>query len=127
MEKILELAGLYPEGESERGFRFECRGDRIGVGACGERLRPYGGRTAWSHYLERVGTVENLALCFPVARTSPKATPVRDVLPAQFIADWDCLGSASPCGLPVGRLSPASPPVRRSTRVLVTKRKSPPT
>ncbi len=84
MENILELAGLYPEGESERGFRLECGGGRIGVGTCGERLRFYGGPAAWSHYLERVGMVEDRAGCFPVERTSPKATPVRD-LPHAFM------------------------------------------
>jgi hypothetical protein len=38
MERILELVGLHPEGESESGFRWECRGGRIGVEACGHRL-----------------------------------------------------------------------------------------
>jgi hypothetical protein len=30
MEKILELAGFHLEVESERGFRWECCGGRIG-------------------------------------------------------------------------------------------------
>jgi hypothetical protein len=37
MERIWELAGLHPEGESESGFLFEC-GGRIGGEACGHRL-----------------------------------------------------------------------------------------
>jgi hypothetical protein len=31
MERILELAGLHLEGESESGFRFECCGDDNGI------------------------------------------------------------------------------------------------
>jgi hypothetical protein len=38
MERILELAGLHLEGESECGFRWECRGGRIGVEAYGHQL-----------------------------------------------------------------------------------------
>lgn len=46
----------------------------------GDRLTPYGGLAAWSHYLERLGVVEDLADRFPSKRSSPNATPVRDVL-----------------------------------------------
>jgi hypothetical protein len=60
MESILALAGLHPEGERETGFRLECGGGRIGVEACGDRLTPDGGIAARSHYLERVGMVEEL-------------------------------------------------------------------
>jgi hypothetical protein len=38
MERILELAGLHLEGESESGFQLECGGGHIGVEACGHRL-----------------------------------------------------------------------------------------
>lgn len=76
----MELIGVHPEGESKEGFRFECRGGRLGVEACADRLTPYGGLAAWSHYLERIGIVEDLAKRCPVKRTSPNATPVRDVL-----------------------------------------------
>jgi hypothetical protein len=48
--------------------------------ACADRLTPYGGLAAWSHYLERVGIVTDLARRFPVERTSPNATPVGDIL-----------------------------------------------
>jgi hypothetical protein len=74
MESILELAGLHPDGESERGFRLERGGGRIGVEAGGDRLTPDGGIAAWSHYLE-VGIVEDLAKRFPAGRTRPNATP----------------------------------------------------
>jgi hypothetical protein len=71
----LALAGLHPEGESETGFRLECGGGRIGVEACGDRLTPDGGIAARSHYLERVGIVEDLTKRFPAERTRPKSTP----------------------------------------------------
>jgi hypothetical protein len=77
MESILALAGLHPEGESERGFRLECGGGRLGVEACGDRLTPDGGIAAWSHYLERVGMVEDLTKRFPAGRTRPNSTPFR--------------------------------------------------
>ena len=80
MSTIRELMEVHPEGESREGFRFECGGGRIGVEACSDRLTPYGGLAAWSYYLERIGIVEDLARRCPVKRTSPNATPVRDVL-----------------------------------------------
>ena len=52
----------------------------MGVEACGDRLTPYGGLAAWSHYLEHIGIVEDLARRCPLTRTSPNATPVRDIL-----------------------------------------------
>ena len=76
----MDLMEFHPEGESSEGIRFECGGGRIGVEACLDRLTPYGGLAAWSHYLERIGIVEDLARRCPVKRTSPNATPVRDVL-----------------------------------------------
>ena len=54
----------------------------MGVKATNDRLTPYGGAAAWSHYLEKVGIVADLAQRFPLARTSPNATPVADVLQA---------------------------------------------
>ena len=80
MSAIMDLAGVHPEGESDEGFRFECGGGRIGVEASADRLTPYGGLAAWSHYLERIGIVEDLARRCPVKRISPNATPVRDIL-----------------------------------------------
>jgi len=80
MSAIMDLMEVHPEGESSEGFRFECGGGRIGVEACLDRLTPYGGLAAWSHYLERIGIVEDLARRCPVKRTSPNATPVRDIL-----------------------------------------------
>ena len=80
MSAIMSLVEAHPEGEASCGFRFECGGGRVGVEASADRLTPYGGLAAWSHYLERIGIVEDLARRFPVLRTSPNATPVRDIL-----------------------------------------------
>jgi len=52
----------------------------MGVEATNDRRTPYGGAAAWSHYLEKVGIVADLAQRFPVTRTSPNATPVAEVL-----------------------------------------------
>ena len=72
---------LHPVGEGQR-FRFECAGGAVGVMPAADRLTPYGGAAAWSHYLEKLGVVSDLAQRFPVPRTSPNATPVADVLQA---------------------------------------------
>jgi hypothetical protein len=38
MERILELAGLHPEGECESALQLECAGGRIGVEACAANI-----------------------------------------------------------------------------------------
>lgn len=78
----MELLDIHPEGEADGGFLFDCGGGRTRVEAGGDCLTAYGGVAAWSHYLERVGIVDDLARRFPVKRTSPNATPVRDILHA---------------------------------------------
>ncbi len=77
-----QVVELHPAGEAEGQFRFACAGGTLGVEATHERLTPYGGAAAWSHYLEKLGLVADLARRFPRARTSPNATPVADVLQA---------------------------------------------
>ncbi len=41
-----------------------------------DRLTAYGDVATWSHYLEKLGVVTDLALRFPQPHTSPNATPV---------------------------------------------------
>ncbi len=76
----MSLLEVHPEGEASDGFGFACGGGKIAVAASGDRLTAYGGVAAWSHYLERIGIVEDMGRRFPAPRTSPNATPVRDVL-----------------------------------------------
>jgi hypothetical protein len=45
---------------------------------CGNRPTPYGGITAWSYSLQRVGIVEDLAKSYPAERTRPNSTPFRE-------------------------------------------------
>ena len=76
------LIELHPAGEAAGGFRVECAGGAVGVVPASDRLTPDGGAAAWSHSLEKIGVVADLAQRFPVPRTSPNATPVADVLQA---------------------------------------------
>jgi hypothetical protein len=73
MSAIMELVKVHPEGEMNESFRFGCGGGRIGVEACADRLTAYGGLAAWSHYVEHLGIVEDLAKRWPVERSSPNA------------------------------------------------------
>ncbi|MBK9992384.1 MAG: hypothetical protein IPP19_17100 [Verrucomicrobia bacterium] len=54
----------------------------VAVTTSTDRLTAYGGAAAWSHYLEKLGLVTDLARRFPEPRTSPNATPVADILQA---------------------------------------------
>ncbi len=82
MNETMAEVGLHPAGEAQGGFRFECAGGALGVMVANDRLTPYGGAAAWSHYLEKLGVVADLARRFPGVRTSPNATPVGDVVQA---------------------------------------------
>lgn len=88
MNDATTMTVLHSAGEAQERFRFECAGGAVGVMAATDRLTPYGGVAAWSHYLDKLGVVTDLAQRFPVPRTSPNATPVADVLHA-FI--FNCL------------------------------------
>jgi hypothetical protein len=82
MSNLTAVIGLHPQGEGEERFRFECAGGAVAVTASTDRLTPYGGAAAWSHYLEQLGVVADLARRFPLERSSPNATPVGDVVQA---------------------------------------------
>jgi len=82
MSNLTAVIGLHPQGEGEERFRFECAGGAVAVTASTDRLTPYGGAAAWSHYLEQLGVVADLAQRFPLERSSPNATPVGDVVQA---------------------------------------------
>ena len=54
----------------------------MAVTAAQDRLTAYGGAAAWSHHLEKPGVAADLVRRFPLARSSPNATPAGDVLQA---------------------------------------------
>jgi hypothetical protein len=82
MERLDGESYVHPEGEEQERFRFGCGGGTVAVAMAGDRLTPYGGAAAWSHFLEKLGVVADLGRRFPLERTSPNATPVADVLQA---------------------------------------------
>lgn len=63
-------------------FAFEPGGGRIHLKSCEDNLSAYGGLVAWDHFLERTGILARLTEFYPLARTSPNATPVIDILRA---------------------------------------------
>ena len=82
MARISDLIDVHPAGEDDHGFEFTCGCGKLSVDDGGGGLTAYGGAAAWSHFLQRIGLVEDMAARFPLRRTSPNATPVRDVLHA---------------------------------------------
>lgn len=69
-------------GEEEFHFKFSTAGGLYELKAGDDKLTAYGGLAAWEHFLERTGLVNTLAQFYPLMRTSPNATPVRDILTA---------------------------------------------
>jgi len=77
--KIAEIK-LHPEGEKDFEFQFAPSGGTHKIVATDDELSAYGGIVAWDHFLERTGIVDTLHLHYPKLRTSPNATPVKDIL-----------------------------------------------
>ncbi len=73
---------VHPAGETELDFKFLPAGGQFHLRGSDEALTPYGGLVAWDHFLERCGVIAELAAAYPLARTSPNATPVSDILKA---------------------------------------------
>lgn len=69
-------------GEGELDFKFLPAGGQFHLRGSDESLTPYGGLVAWDHFLERTGIITELSENYPLARTSPNATPVADILKA---------------------------------------------
>jgi len=82
MKSISELIEAHPEDAQEECYGFECAGGAVTVGDAQDRLTRYGGAATWSHYLEKLGVVADLARRFPLTRTNPNATPMADVVQA---------------------------------------------
>lgn len=73
---------LHPVGEDPFNFQFVPGGGKFHLSDCDEQLTAYGGLVAWDHFLQRTGMISLLAKSYPLARTSPNATPVGDILQA---------------------------------------------
>ena len=69
-------------GEEGLDFQFQPAGGQFHLLGSDEALTAYGGLVAWDHYLQRCGVISELAKCYPIPRTSPNATPVKDILKA---------------------------------------------
>lgn len=77
-----EPHALHPVGERPLNFQFDPTGGTFHLRDCDDQLTAYGGLVAWDHFLQRTGIIDLLAGSYPLPRTSPNATPVRDILQA---------------------------------------------
>jgi hypothetical protein len=69
---------LHPAGEAV--FTFPTYGGNVRLCATDDALTPFGGLVPWAAFQKQCGLLEALAATCPVARTSPNAAPVYDVL-----------------------------------------------
>jgi hypothetical protein len=69
---------LHPAGEAV--FTFSTYGGNIRLCPTDDALTPFGGLVPWAAFQKHTGLLEALADTCPVARTSPNAAPVYDVL-----------------------------------------------
>jgi len=71
---------IHPVGEEPLNFEFCPSGGKFHLHGSDEKLTAYGGLVAWDHFLNKTGILDTLAEHYPLPRTSPNATPVRDIL-----------------------------------------------
>lgn len=76
----------------EDDFAFETYCGKVVVEPTDEAMTPFGGLVPWAAFQKKSGILERLAATCPVARTSPNAAPVYDVL-ASFVLTALCDGS----------------------------------
>jgi hypothetical protein len=69
---------LHPAGEAV--FTFPTYGGNVRLCSTDDALTPFGGLVPWAAFQKQCGLLEALAATCPVARTSPNAAPVYDVL-----------------------------------------------
>lgn len=69
---------VHPAGEVV--FTFPTYGGNVRLCPTDDALTPFGGLVPWAAFQKRSGVLEVLAATCPVARTSPNAAPVYDVL-----------------------------------------------
>ena len=73
---------VHPRGEEPFNFEFHPSGGKFHLRGTADALTAYGGLVAWDHFLSKTGILNKLAEDDPLARTSPNATPVEDILNA---------------------------------------------
>lgn len=78
MSKMTKTEELHPAGEGE--FTFPTAGGRVRLSMTDDALTPFGGLVPWAAYTKHIGIAEKLAADCPVARTSPNAAPVYDII-----------------------------------------------
>ena len=69
----------HPFGEEEK-YTFDTPGGRVRVERSRKSLTPLGGLVAFASFLSSLGVIQKLVDTCPVRRTSPNATPVRDII-----------------------------------------------
>jgi len=69
----------HPIGESE-SYAFNTPGGRVRVERSTKNLTPLGGLVAFASFLSSLGVIQKLVDTCPIKRSSPNATPVRDII-----------------------------------------------
>jgi hypothetical protein len=82
MNASAALVSVHLAGEGKDEIVLDTLLGKFTVTRTDEALTPYGGLAAWSGFLKHLGIIERFADQCPVARTSPNAAPVREVLPS---------------------------------------------
>lgn len=84
MSAFTSLVSLHLSGEGEKAPADELTLDtlpgKFTLTRTDAALTAYGGLVAWSGFLKHLGIIERLAERCPVARTSPNAAPVRELV-----------------------------------------------
>jgi len=80
MSTLASLVTVHLAGEGQDEICLDTLPGKFTVPRTDEALTPSGGLAAWSGFLKHLGIIERLAEHYPVARTSPNAAPVREVL-----------------------------------------------
>lgn len=73
---------IHLPGEEPLDFEFCPSGGKFHLRGSDDSLTAYGGLVAWDHFLSKTGLFDKLATSYPLARNSPNATPVHDILKA---------------------------------------------
>jgi hypothetical protein len=80
MSTSASLVSPHLAGEGKDEIVLDTLPGKFTVTRTDEALTPYGGLAAWNGFLKHLGIIERQAHHCPVARTSPNAAPVREVL-----------------------------------------------